>query len=169
MMNERQERIELLAGRWLAARTSEAEERELRGLLREERDLPDSLRDLAMLFAGFEALGAEKMAPGSETGGGTEKAPSKRGAPQRRAMPVPGEKVRPSYPWRRRLLWSTAAAAVVALGLLLGIELWRKPYCYIDGRPVYDREVALRTTAYFDAFSALELPDRLVDELIENP
>ena len=56
----------------------------------------------------------------------------------------------------------------MALGLFLGAELLRKPYCYIDGKPVYDREIALQTTVYFDSFAILEAPDRLVDELIEN-
>ena len=76
--------------------------------------------------------------------------------------------VRNRHGRRRRLFWSVAAAAVVALVLFLGAELLRKPYCYIDGKPVYDREIALQTTVYFDSFAILEAPDRLVDELIEN-
>ena len=68
-----------------------------------------------------------------------------------------------------RLSWGVAAAAVAALGLFLSVELLRKPYCYIDGKPVYDKETAMRTTVYFDSFAALEIPDRLVDELIAEP
>lgn len=56
----------------------------------------------------------------------------------------------------------------MVLGLFLGAELLRKPYCYIDGKPIYDKEIALQTTVYFDSFAILEAPDRLVDELIEN-
>ena len=54
----------------------------------------------------------------------------------------------------------------MALGLLLGAELLRKPYCYIDGRAVYDREVAMQATVYFESLAALDTPNRLVDELI---
>ena len=60
-MNGRHERIERLAARWLEARTTEAEERELRELLRTETELPESLRDLAILFEGFGALAGERM------------------------------------------------------------------------------------------------------------
>ena len=60
-MNGRHERIERLAARWLAARTTEAEEHELRELLRTETELPESLRDLAILFEGFGALAGERM------------------------------------------------------------------------------------------------------------
>lgn len=178
-MNERQKRIEQLVGRWLEARTTEAEERELRELLRGEADLPEALRDVALLFEGFEALAAGRM-------------PEERSAEERSDLALSGEPsaaapadggsaaLRPSggqsagglrtvAPHRRRTLWwMAAAAAVAAVGIILGVELLRQPYCYIDGRPVYDRDEALQTTVYFDSFAALETPDRLLDELIEN-
>ena len=195
-MNERHERIERLAERWLEARTTEAEERELRELLRTAEGLPESLHELSLLFDGFEALAEERM-PRSEAPDG-ERAlrsdekplrpfadrpdlppesdsaaqPDPAAQPDGRTLPA-GRLSGPSsarnrYGRRRRLFWSVAAAAVVALGLFLGAELLRKPYCYIDGKPVYDREIALQTTVYFDSFAILEAPDRLVDELIEN-
>lgn len=186
---ERQERIERLAERWLEARSSEAEERELRDLLR-EGDLPESLRGWAMLFEGFEALSGEHL-PESAAARLPEETAAR--LPGETADRLPGktadrlseaaadclsrERIAPrivnSEGSRRRnirlrhvLLWSAAAA--VALGVLLGVELLRRPYCYIDGKPVYDKEVALRTTAYFEAFAALDAPGHMVDELIEN-
>ena len=45
-MNERQERIEQLVKRWLAAQTTDAEERELRDWFRRTENLPASLRDV---------------------------------------------------------------------------------------------------------------------------
>ena len=56
----------------------------------------------------------------------------------------------------------------LALGVILGAGVLRKPYCYIDGRPVYDREEALQTTAYFEAFAALDAPDRLLDVWMDD-
>ena len=47
-------------------------------------------------------------------------------------------------------------------------ELLREPYCYIDGRADYDRETAMRTTAYLGSFAVLESPGRIVDALLEN-
>ena len=63
--HERHERIERLAERWLEARTTEAEERELRELLRTTEELPESLRELSLLFEGFGELAGEQM-PRSE-------------------------------------------------------------------------------------------------------
>jgi len=71
--------------------------------------------------------------------------------------------VRRFVPW-----WGVAAAAAVALGAFLCVELLREPYCYIDGRAVYDRETAMRTTAYLGSFAVLESPGRIVDDLLEN-
>ena len=180
-MNDRHERIERLAERWLEARATDAEERELRELLRTTEGLPESLRELSLLFDGFGALAEERM-PRSEAPDG-ERAdlppesdsaaqPDPAAQPDGRTLPA-GRLSGPSsarnrYGRRRRLFWSVAAAAVVALGLFLGAELLRKPYCYIDGKPVYDREIALQTTVYFDSFAMLDAPARLVDELIEN-
>lgn len=195
-MNERHERIERLAERWLEARATDAEERELRELLRTTEGLPEPLRELSLLFDGFGALAEERM-PRSEVPDGKwalrsdEKPlrpfadrpglpPESDSAVQLDLAAQPDDRtlssgrlsgpssVRNRYGRRRRLFWSVAAAAVVALGLFLGAELLRKPYCYIDGKPVYDREIALQTTVYFDSFAILEAPDRLVDELIEN-
>lgn len=201
-MNERHERIERLAERWLEARATDAEERELRELLRTTEGLPESLRELSLLFDGFGALAEERMprseAPDGEWALRSDEKPLRplvsgiglppesdsaaqldlavqldlAAQPDDRTLPsgrLSGpSSVRNRYGRRRRLFWSVAAAAVVALGLFLGAELLRKPYCYIDGKPVYDREIALQTTVYFDSFAILEAPDRLVDELIEN-
>ncbi len=181
-MNERHERIERLAERWLEARTTEAEERELRELLRTTEELPESLRELSLLFEGFGELAGEQMprseAPDRELTLLSDEKPLRPLAegpdrpPESMFAGHPDVPVRSSdrklFGRQRRLFWSVAAAAVVLLGLFLGAELLRKPYCYIDGKPIYDKEIAMRTTRYFDSFAALEAPDRLVDELIEN-
>lgn len=200
-MNERHERIERLAERWLEARATEAEERELCELLRTTEELPESLRELSLLFEGFGALAEERM-PRCEALDGewalrSDEKPLRPFADRPDLPPESDSAAQPDlaaqldlaaqpdgralssgrlsgpssarnrYGRRRRLFWSVAAAVVV-LGLFLGAELLRKPYCYIDGKPVYDREIALQATVYFDSFAILEAPDRLVDELIEN-
>ena len=112
-MKERKERIEKLLERYFEARTTDAEEQELKAYFRE---------------------------------GETD----------------PGRK-------RRFLrLCGIAAAAVVALGLFLCVEYMRRPYCYIDGQAVYDKDVAMRTTVYLQGFSEFADPEHLVEELIVN-
>ena len=139
-MNERQERIERLAERWFAAETTDAEERELREWLREAEEVPAALRDVQAMLAGLDALAEERL-------------PAGRRVPLRRRMSP---------------LWGFAAAAVVALGLFFWAELLRKPYCYIDGRAVYDKEAAMQATVYLESFSALDASGRMVDELIRS-
>ena len=133
-MNERQERIERLAERWFAAQATDAEERELRDWFRQAAGVPDSLREAQILFGGLDALAGERS--------------RERWKPRRAGRILP--------------LWGIAAAVAVVIGLFVCADLLRKPYCYIDGVAVYDKEVALQTTVYF------EESGRMVDELIRN-
>lgn len=139
-MKERQERIERLAERWFAAETTDAEERELRDWLRGADEVPESLCDVRALLGGLDALAGER-APGGR-----------------------------SVPMRRRIspLWGFAAAAAVVCGFFLCAGLLRKPYCYIDGVAVYDRETALETTVYLESFATLDETGQIVDFLIRN-
>lgn len=168
--NERLERLERLAERWLAAGATDAEERELREGIRTAGELPEPLRGIRVLLEGFEALAGERMPAAAEGDGLCRGAAGPVPAPapvlHREGAPQAGRLCARSG--RRGLRWglALAAAAAVALGLLLGAELLRKPYCYIDGRAVYDREVAMQATVYFESLAALDTPNRLVDELI---
>lgn len=154
-MDKRNRRIESLAARWMAARTTDAEEQELRHLLR-SGEVPGSLRDLAVLFEGLGALSGERM-PDTGAAGRPEADSSCR--------KLPRAEVRPQH--RLAAVWWGMAAAVVA-GIFVLAGLVREPYCYIDGQPVYDREVALQTTVYLDSFAALDATSQIVDELMEN-
>lgn len=144
-------RLEWLAARWLAAEATEAEERELRDALREAEELPASLRELGMLFGGLVALAGERMpaADGNEL------------------LPVAASRRMPRW---RMIRWAAAAvaAAAVAVGIFIGVDRLRAPYCYIDGVAIYDKEVAMQATVYFDSFAELDAPNRLVDELLET-
>lgn len=144
-------RLEWLAARWLAAEATEAEERELRDALRGAEELPASLREMRMLFDGLEALAGERM---PEAGG---------------TKPLPVTTLRYTPRWRM-IRWAAAAvaAAAVAAGIFIGVDRLRTPYCYIDGVAVYDKEIAMQTTVYFDSFAELDAPSHLVDELLET-
>lgn len=142
----------------MAARATDAEEQELRRLLR-SGEVPESLRDLAALFEGLGALSGERMPDTGAAG---------RPAANSSCRELPRAETRPLRPLHRlAAVWWGMAAAVVA-GILVLAGLVREPYCYIDGRPVYDREVALQTTAYLDSFAALDTTSQIVDELMEN-
>lgn len=153
------ERIERLVERWTQAQATEAEERELREWFRRTQCIPTELHDAEVLFRGLDELAAERM-PGREDR--SQWRPEGAGAAARGRGFAPR-----ALRWRRTVLWG-AAAAVAAVGLFLGVESLRRPYCYIDGRAVYDRQTAMRTTAYLDGFSKLGHPVRMVDELMEN-
>ncbi len=145
---ERNEKIEDLLARWYAGETTDAEEASLREQFEHDgqpsRKLNPAKDDCnidALLFAGFRALADERMP-----------------APARRSNRRP----------ILRIVWrSVAVAAVVAIGILLGLQL-RTPYCYIDGVAVYDKETALAATDCLNSLSALELPDRVLDQLLEK-
>lgn len=148
MKKERKERIDELLERYFEARATEAEESELRGLLRDAESADALPAEVRLMLGGLETLSEERMPDAGRL--------TPRPAPVRTLM-------RRISPW-----WGAAAAALVVVGVFLCVEWLREPYCYIDGRPVYDREVAIQTTAYFDAFSTLGASERMVDDLIEN-
>ena len=150
MKKERKERIDELLERYFEARATEAEESELRGLLHDGESVDELPAEVRLLFGGLEALSAERM---PEPAAGRQ---ILRPAPVRTLM-------RRISPW-----WGVAAAAVVAVGVFLCAGWLRGPYCYIDGRPVYDREVAMQATAYFDAFATLGSSERMVEDLMET-
>lgn len=140
-MNTRRDTIDELLARWTAGRTTDEEERTLRDLLCGTEELPDDLRAARLLFEGLEALAAERMPVHSER-------------PRLRSRAVV------------RVFWGAVAAALAA-GLFLGAGLLRRPYCYIDGEAVYDRERAMAATHYLDGLSELAGPSQMVDRLIE--
>ncbi len=136
-MKEQDERIERLLECYFDARTTEAEERELRDYFRYVDEIPASLRYARTMFGGLDALAEERY-------------------------PVEGgRKLRP--------LWGVAAAAaVVLLGVFFYAEYLRKPYCYIDGVAIYDKEAAMQATVYLQGLSDFGDQVRMVDELIIN-
>lgn len=141
------DKTEELLDRWFEAQTTEEEERALRERS-EAGELPDELRTM---FEGFAAL-AEERAPGAA------------------AMPAAAGTSRTAgaRTTRRIPLWTLAAAATLIVGALCTFFYMQRPYCYIDGVAVYDKELAMQTTRYLDGFAAFESPDRMVDELIDN-
>lgn len=145
--------------RWTEALATEAEERELREWFRRAERIPPELHDAEVLFRGLDELAAERM-PRREG--------RSQGRPEQAEAAARGRGFTPrAHRWRRTALWGAAAAAAV-VGLFLCAEALRRPYCYIDGQAVYDRQTAMRTTAYLEGFSRLGHPVRMVDELMEN-
>ena len=132
-MKERKERIEKLLERYFEARTTDAEEQELKAYFREGETDP-GLRYARAMFCGMDGLAGECL-------------------PER--VQAFGHR-----PGRKRRF--------VALGLFLCVEYMRRPYCYIDGQAVYDKDVAMRTTVYLQGFSEFADPEHLVEELIVN-
>lgn len=167
--------------RYFAAQATDAEEQELRDYFRWTAELPASLRYARTMFVGLDELteercpdnfpaawGSRASAPGrrisSDMTVGDPKLAGRRCAGGEAFAPPAGKRPRTGF-GRVFVLWT--AAAVLALGIFLCGYL-RKPYCYIDGKAVYDREMALRATVYLQPLAALGEPDRMIDELIRN-
>ena len=152
-MKEQDERIERLLERYFDARTTEAEERELRDYFRYVDEIPASLRYARTMFGGLDALAEERYPGEGSVQTGPAVRPAGRGARG-------GRKLRP--------LWGVAAAAAVVLGVFFYAEYLRKPYCYIDGVAIYDKEAAMQATVYLQGLSDFGDQVRMVDELIIN-
>lgn len=144
-MKERKERIERLLDRYFDARTTDDEEAELRAYFQMTDCVAPDLLYARTMFCGIDGLAAERL-PAARRSGGNK--------PSGRRMVL--------------RMCGAVAAAVVALGLFLCVEYMRRPYCYIDGQAVYDKDVAMQTTVYLQGFSEFADPAHIVDELIMN-
>lgn len=190
---KRNEKLDVLLARWYAGETSDSEENELRQALlagktgarhpRNER-AADTTRKVrtagasqnpaasvfpqrdddhaidAILFSGFQALAAERAPE-----------PARRTIDPFATTAIPADTHSTHRtarrPLRRIIARAIAVAAVIAFGIVLGLQ-FREPYCYINGKPIYDREKALAATEYLDGLAALQVPERILDQLLKN-
>lgn len=164
-MKEQDERIERLLERYFDAQTTEAEERELRDYFRYVDEIPASLRYARTMFGGLDAL-AEERYPGEGKAGACPAVRPAEGMHRYETRSAAGRGA--GIGRKLRPLWGVAAAAMVALGLFFYAEYLRRPYCYIDGVAIYDKEVAMQATVYLQGLSDFNDQIRMVDELIIN-
>ena len=160
-MKERNERIERLLERYFDAQATDAEERELRDYFGRTEDIPTSLRYAQAMFGGLDSLAGETLSGEREMSWQAGEIPRRDDA-----IPVAGR--RASLERRLRPLWGVAAAAILALGFFFYTEYVRKPYCYIDGVAIYDKDVAMQTTIYLEGLSDFGEQVRMVNELMMN-
>ena len=161
-MKEQDERIERLLERYFDARTTEAEERKLRDYFRYVDEIPASLRYAWTMFGGLDALAEERY----PVEGGAQTGPAVRPAERMRRYETRSAAGRGARGGRKlRPLWGVAAAAA---GVFFYAEYLRKPYCYIDGVAIYDKEAAMQATVYLQGLSDFGDQVRMVDELIIN-
>lgn len=143
---ERNRKLKETLARWYAAETTESEEQWLREtLLRESAE--EEYAAERILFEGFGALAEERFEAGARR-------------PQSLPLPPPA---RPR--WRRWL--PAAAAAVLLIGWVAAWQL-RSPYCYIDGKPVYDRQLALSMTDCLEELEGLSALDAASQKLLNQ-
>ena len=123
-MKEQDERIERLLECYFDARTTEAEERELRDYFRYVDEIPASLRYARTMFGGLDAL-AEERYPGE---GSVQTGPAVRPAERMRRYETRSAAGRGARGGRKLPpLWGVAAAAAVVLGVFFYAEYLRKP------------------------------------------
>ena len=133
------EEVKQLLSRWEEATVTDAEERELRVYFLQNRDIPDEWRYAQTMFCGMEALGAERM-------------------------PV---KIR-LHRRHHIVRWSAAAAAAIVCAVVCYTQFIHTPYCYIDGKPIYDKFIAMQTTSYLDGFATLDQQAQMFDDLMQE-
>ena len=142
-MKEQDERIERLLERYFDARTTEAEERELRDYFRYADEIPASLRYAWTMFGGLDALAEERY----PVEGGAQTGPAVRPAERMRRYETRSAAGRGARGGRKlRPLWGVAAAGVA----------------------IYDKEAAMQATVYLQGLSDFGDQVRMVDELIIN-
>lgn len=145
-MDKSIERIDQLVELWLDGSTTDAEEHELRSLVEAcSEALPARLVWVATAFGGFEALSEERN-------------------PQSVHRPLYAHR-QPLRPLQRVAVWALSAAAVVALAIAISID--REPYCYINGKAIYNAQIAMNETRCFEHLDELDQTMQVLT-LLEN-
>ncbi|MFI3261602.1 MAG: hypothetical protein R3Y26_01710 [Rikenellaceae bacterium] len=134
-MTEQQNRIETLASKYWDATITNIEEQELRQLLAKEQQLDDELKALQIMLGAFEVMTDDYK--DVEISRSHKK----------------------SYRIVKLVSTFVAAAVVLVFGFvsLNNIKQKSEPeiYCYINGEPITDVEIALEQTKYFEHISEL--------------
>ena len=113
-------RVECLIELWLRGETTTAQERELRAFFTQSSSIPSHLEPYRVLFVGFAEMSKVQML-------------------------TPKGRITVS-----RTIWryAMAVASVVVVAVAVSIYAFREPYCYINGKPIYDKAIAMQTTEY---------------------
>ena len=195
-MNERYERIERLAERWLEARATEPRSRSCANCCGRRRSCRSRCVSCRCSSRDSGRLPGSRCPVARRRPGGhfdpMKTAPAVcRPSPVCRPNPIrprnwtlprsPDDRtlssgrlsgpssVRNRYGRRRRLFWSVAAAAVRGVGgLFLGRNCCANPTAISTANPSTTGRSPCRRPSISTPLRSLEAPDRLVDELIEN-
>lgn len=135
-MSDREVRMRALLARYDACLTTEAEEQELQQLLSEQEPSTSDLQVAAITFEGLAALAEEQL-------------PEREIEPRLPLAPMRRDRMR-RWPW-------AVAAALLAVGCFVALQLGRVPCGYVNGEPIYDLDEAL---AYTDCLAELEKLDQ---------
>lgn len=148
MKKSTEPRIDELLERYFNSESTSCEEKRLRDWARESSGREQPSDEAArILLAGFAALAGERM-------------------PERRRHA-------PAVPLRRsgirRFAVAAAIAATVTVGAFTTWHILNRPYCYIDGVPVRDKQEAMRMLAYLEPLEQFGRTVELLDRMIAKP
>ncbi len=148
-MNSNQNRINELSDAYWSATITEDQQRELQKLLNKEQQLDKEQQALKIMLSGFEALSKEFE---------TESiAPAK---PKRQTKII---KLVASFS-------AVAAAAVITFGVITTEKNAPEPeiYCYINGEPITDINIAMEQTKYFEPIADLSQTINALESIMLN-
>lgn len=138
-VNFSMEHVTLLIQLWEQGATTSAQEQELRGFFISSKHIPQAWEPYKVLFCGFAALSQEKVH-------GDYKPFNRRG----------------NFLKTFTLYF---AAAVIIAGVCLSVLLVSKPYCYINGKPIRNAELAMQATDRLSDLSRFDKPVEVLKNL----
>lgn len=141
--NGKEGQIESLLDLWEQGITSSAQEQELRDYFISSEAIPKRWASYKVLFCGFASLSQDKITVSYNS------ANYKRGI-------------------FRSVAKYLAAAAVVA-GIYFSINMLRTPYCYINGKPIRNAELAMQAVGGLSHLSRFDEPIDALERLGNIP
>ncbi|MFI3286479.1 MAG: hypothetical protein R3Y08_07485 [Rikenellaceae bacterium] len=146
-MRKHTNRVEELATGYWSATLTECEEQELRQALEAQANLSDELQALKIMLGGFDGLATEHK---------DTRTIILKGKPRIVEM----------------IATLSAAAAILAFGAIthFGAAPTTEPeiYCYINGKPITDVNIALEQTKYLEPISNLSETINALEQIMLN-
>ena len=133
------ERIATLLEQWEQGATISTQEQELRDFFIYSKEIPQEWESYKIIFCGFAALSQEKASRNYSSLGR-------------------------NFGFFKTVTLYFAAAVLIA-ALCLSILLLRRPYCYINGKPIRNAEIAMQATDALSDLSRFDVPVEALKQL----
>lgn len=137
-----QNKINTLIQLWLDGNTNASQERELQEYFKSNSEIPTELQPYKIIFCGFNSIKNDTLKNDSVKDFVRDSAVNKNITRKNKNIFIK--------------VLSIAACISLLIGLFFTLKYYTEPYCYIDGKPIRDKSLAMQTTKELSDLNRLD-------------